>query len=155
MVQITTDIVKVIRQRMKEAQDRHMSYSDKRRSPLEIQIGDRVFLKVVPWNGIIRCGMKRKLAQSYIDPFEVLARIGPVAYCLKLPAHLEKIHIVFHVSLLQKVEVDLSRVLSPVPMEVKEGLTLKTRTIKIMDQSEKISRNKSTSSQSVVEELTN
>jgi hypothetical protein len=142
MVQITTDKVRVIRQRMKEAQDRQKSYSDNRRRPLEFQIGDRVFLKVAPWKGIIRFGMKGKLAPRYIGPFEVIARIGLVAYRLKLPAHLEKIHNVFHVSLLRKAEVDPSRVLPPVPMEVKEDLTLETRPVKIMDRSEKTLRNK-------------
>ena len=142
MVQITTDKVRIIRQRMKEAQDRQKSYSDNRRRPLEFQIGDRVFLKVAPWKGIIRFGMKGKLAPRYIGPFEVIARIGPVAYRLKLPAHLEKIHNVFHVSLLWKAEVDPSRVLPPIPMEVKEDLTLETRPVKIMDRSEKTLRNK-------------
>jgi len=110
--------------------------------PLEFQIGDRVFLKVAPWKGIIRFGMKGKLARRYIGLFEVITRIGPVAYRLKLPTHLEKIHKLFHVSLLRKAEVDPSRVLPPIPMEVKEDLTLETRPIKIMDRSEKTLRNK-------------
>ena len=102
MVQITAEKVRVIRQRMKEAQDRQKSYSDNRRGPLEFQIGDRVFLKVALWKGIIWFGMKGKLAPRYISPFEVITRIGSVTYRLKLPAHLEKIHNVFHVSLLRK-----------------------------------------------------
>jgi len=102
MVQITAEKVRVIRQRMKEAQDRQKSYSDNRRGPLEFQIGDGVFLKVAPWKGIIWFGMKGKLAPRYISPFEVITRIGSVTYRLKLPAHLEKIHNVFHVSLLRK-----------------------------------------------------
>jgi hypothetical protein len=142
MVQITTNKVRVSRQRMKEAQDRQKSYSDNRRRPLKFQIGDRVFLKVAPWKGIIRFGMKGKLAPRYIGPFEVIARIGLVAYCLKLLAHLKKIHNVFHVSLLRKVEVDPSRVLPLVPMEVKEDLTLETKPVKIIDRSEKTLRNK-------------
>jgi hypothetical protein len=76
--------------------------------------------------------MKGKLALRYIDPFKVIARIGSSAYRLKLPAHLEKIHNVFHVSLLRKVEVDPSRVLPPVPVEVREDLTLETRPVKIV-----------------------
>jgi len=81
--------------------------------------------------------MKWKLASRYIGPFEVVARIGSVAYGLKLSEHLEKIHNVFHVSLLWKAEMDPSRVLSLVPIEAKEDLTLETRPIKIMDWGEK------------------
>ena len=48
MVQLTTDKVRVIRKRMKEAQDRQNSYVDSRRRPLEFQVGDKVFFKVAP-----------------------------------------------------------------------------------------------------------
>ena len=62
MVQQTTDKIQVIRKRMKDAQDRQKSYADNRRRPLEFQVGDKVFLKVAPWKGIIRFGEKGKLA---------------------------------------------------------------------------------------------
>jgi hypothetical protein len=93
---------------MKEAQDRQKkkkkkrrkSYADNRRRPLEFQVGDKVFLKVAPWKGIIQFGVKGKLAPRYIGPFKIKERIGPVAYRIKLLAYLDKIHNVFHVSLL-------------------------------------------------------
>ena len=72
--------VKGIRQRMKAAQDRYKSYTDKRRRPLEFRMGDHVFLKVSPTKGVIRFGVRGKLNPRYIGPFEVLERIGPVAY---------------------------------------------------------------------------
>ena len=59
-MQITVDKVKVIKKRMKEAQDRQKSYADNRQRPLEFQIGDMVFLKVAPWKHVIRFGMKGK-----------------------------------------------------------------------------------------------
>jgi hypothetical protein len=69
MVQLTTNKVRVVRKRMKEAHDRQKSYADNRRRPLEFQVGDKVFLKVVPWKGIIRFRVKGKLASRYIGPF--------------------------------------------------------------------------------------
>jgi hypothetical protein len=89
---------------MKETQDRQKSYADTRRRLLEFMVGDNVFLKVAPWKNIIRFGMKGKLGLRYIGPFEVIERIGPVAYRLTMPPHLAKIHDVFHVSLLRKAE---------------------------------------------------
>ena len=127
---------------MKEAQDRQKSYADNRRRPLEFQVGDKVFLKVLPWKGIIRFGVKGKLAPRYIDPFEILERIGPVAYHLELPIHLDKIHYVFHISLLRKAKIDPSRVLPQVPIKVKEDLTMQVKPVKILDQDVKVLRNK-------------
>jgi len=111
MVQLITDKGRVIRKRMKEAQDRQKSYTDSRRRPLEFQVGDKVFLKVAPWKSINRFGVKGKLAPTYIGPFEIKERIGPVDYRLELPVYLDIIHNVFHVSLLRKAKIDPSRVL--------------------------------------------
>jgi hypothetical protein len=69
-------------------------------------------------------------------------RIGPVGYRLELSAHLNKIHNVFHVSLLRKMKVDPSRVQPPVPIKVREDLTLEIKPVKIVDQSKKVLRNK-------------
>jgi len=142
MVQLTTDKVRVIKKRMKEAQDRQKSYADCRRRPLEFQVGDKVFLKVAPWKGIIRFGVKGKLALRYIGPFEIKERIGPIAYQLELLVYLDKIHNVFHVSLLQKAKIDPSRVLPQVPLKIKGDLTMKTKPVKILDRDEKLLRNK-------------
>ena len=61
MVQDSVEKVQVIRQRMKAAQDRYKSYADKRRRPLEFQVGDRVFLKALPTKGVVCFGVKGKL----------------------------------------------------------------------------------------------
>ncbi|GJZ22834.1 hypothetical protein Tco_0559873 [Tanacetum coccineum] len=77
-------------------------------SPLEFEVGDRVMLKVSPWKGVVRFGKKGKLAPRYVGPFEILERIGPVAYRLRLPEELSGVHDTFHVSTLKKCLADAS-----------------------------------------------
>ncbi|GKF94399.1 hypothetical protein Tco_0284099, partial [Tanacetum coccineum] len=55
---------------------------------LGFSVGDHVMMKVSPWKGVVRFGKKGELAPSYIGPFEILERIGPVAYQLRLPDEL-------------------------------------------------------------------
>jgi hypothetical protein len=81
--------------------------------------------------------MKGKLAPGYIGPFEVIERIGSVAYKFVLPSHLAKIHNVFHISMIRKAEIDLSRVLLQVPVEIKKDLSMEVRLVKVLDRSEK------------------
>ncbi|GJZ27172.1 hypothetical protein Tco_0571425 [Tanacetum coccineum] len=84
------------------ASDRQKSYADVRRKPLEFQVGDRVMLKVSPWKGVVRFGKRGKLNPRYIGPFKVLAKVGTIAYRLKLPQQLNRVHSTFHVSNLKK-----------------------------------------------------
>ncbi|KAL5578475.1 hypothetical protein UlMin_020174 [Ulmus minor] len=103
---------------MKTAQSRQKSYADRRRRPLEFQVGDLVFLKVAPMKGVMRFGKKGKLSPRYIGPFEILERIGKVAYKLALPSELYTVHNVFHVSMLRKYISDPSHVLESEPIEI-------------------------------------
>ncbi|GJU62549.1 reverse transcriptase domain-containing protein [Tanacetum coccineum] len=105
-VQETTDKVVVIRDRLKAARDRHKSYADNRRKPLEFQVGDHVMLKVSPWKGVVRFGKTGKLAPRFIGPFEILERISSVAYRLELPEELSGVHDTFHVSNLKRCLAD-------------------------------------------------
>nr|GEU40338.1 putative reverse transcriptase domain-containing protein [Tanacetum cinerariifolium] len=102
LVQETTDKVVLIKKKLKAARDRQKSYADNRRKLLEFEVGDRVLLKVSPWKGVIRFGTKGKLAPRYVGPFEILERIGPVAYRLRFPKELSGVHDTFHVSNLKK-----------------------------------------------------
>ena len=63
-------------------------------------MGDHVFLKVTPKRGVVRFNKRGKLWLKYIGPFEVLERVGAVAYRLALPPSLSDVHIVFRVSIL-------------------------------------------------------
>ncbi|GJY58864.1 hypothetical protein Tco_0458756 [Tanacetum coccineum] len=92
----------LIKEKLKAARDRQKSYADNRLEPLEFEVGDRVMLKVSPWKGDIRFGKKGKLAPRYVGPFEILERIGPVAYRLRLHEELSGVHDTFHVSNLKK-----------------------------------------------------
>ena len=65
---------------MKAAQARQKSYADKRRKPIEFEVGDHVYLKVSPMKGVQRFGVKRKLAPRYVGPYPILKKSGRVAY---------------------------------------------------------------------------
>jgi hypothetical protein len=101
MLQEMENMVRKVQQNLKEAQDRQKSYADQKRRHLEFQVGDHVYLKVKARKISLKLGNCAKLAPRFCGPFEILARIGPVAYQLALQANL-RIHNVFHVSLLKK-----------------------------------------------------
>ncbi|GKF26053.1 putative reverse transcriptase domain-containing protein [Tanacetum coccineum] len=106
LVQETTEKISQIKDRLKAAHDRQKSYADKRRKPLEFSVGDYVLLKVSPWKGVVRFGKKGKLSPRFIGPFEIIKKIGPVAYRLDLPEELDGVHDTFHVSNLKKCLAD-------------------------------------------------
>nr|GEV83907.1 putative reverse transcriptase domain-containing protein [Tanacetum cinerariifolium] len=110
MMQETTDKVVLIKERLKAAKDRQKSYVDNRRKPLEFEVGDHVLLKVSPWKGVVRFRKKGKLTLRYVGPFEILERIGPVAYRLRFPQELSSLHDIFHVSTLKKCLADANLV---------------------------------------------
>ncbi|GKF77148.1 hypothetical protein Tco_0229618, partial [Tanacetum coccineum] len=93
----TIDKVVLIKEKLKAVRDCQKSYADNRRKPLEFEVGDRVLLKVSLWKGMIRFGTKGKLAPRYVGPFEILERIGPIAYWLRLPGELSSVHDIFYV----------------------------------------------------------
>ena len=88
IVQATVDKVNVIRAKLKAAQDRQKSYADKRRKDLEYEVEDRVFFKLSPWKGVVHFGKRGKLSPRYIRPFEIVERVGLVAYRLDLSKEL-------------------------------------------------------------------
>ena len=71
-----------------------------RRRPLEFEVGDHVFLKVMPKRRVVGFDKRGKLSPRFIGPFEILERIGIVAYRLALPLSMTGVHEVFHVSML-------------------------------------------------------
>ena len=83
-MQITLDKVKVVRDNLNKARDRQKSYADNHRRDFQFEIGDRVFLKISPWKGVLRFGRRGKLSPRFIGPYEIVSKVGPVAYRLKL-----------------------------------------------------------------------
>nr|GEX20927.1 hypothetical protein [Tanacetum cinerariifolium] len=106
MIQETTEKVIQINQRIQAARDRQKSYGDLKRKPMEFQVGDKVMLKVSPWKGVVRFGKRGKLNPRYVGPFKVLEKVRSVAYKLKLPQELSRVHSTFHVSNLKKCYSD-------------------------------------------------
>ncbi|KAD4584207.1 hypothetical protein E3N88_21808 [Mikania micrantha] len=133
LVHETTEKIVQIRNRMAAARDRQKSYADKHRKPLEFQVGDRVLLKVSPWKGVIRFGKRGKLSPRYVGPFEILKRIGPVAYQLKLPDELSGVQDVFHVSNLKKCLSDETLIVPLEEIQVDEQLRFIEEPAEIMD----------------------
>ncbi|KAD4180288.1 hypothetical protein E3N88_28879 [Mikania micrantha] len=109
------------------------SYADRRRKPLEFQVGDRVLLKVSPWKGVVRFGKKGKLAPRYVGPFEILERIGPLAYKLKLPVELSNVHDTFHVSNLKRCLADHDVQIPLEDIQVQNNMQFIERPVEIMD----------------------
>nr|GEW14529.1 putative reverse transcriptase domain-containing protein [Tanacetum cinerariifolium] len=91
MVELRNDgALYYIKDRLKAAQDSLKSYADKRRKPLEFSVGDYVLLKLSPWKGVVCFGKKGKLAPRFVGPFEIIKKVGPVAYRLDLPKKLDE-----------------------------------------------------------------
>ena len=86
--------------------------------------------------------MKGKLSPRYIGPFEILERIGEVAYRITLPPELSNINDTFHVSVLKRYMHDPSHVIQYTPLELKEDLSYVEVPVEILDWKEKILRNK-------------
>ncbi|KAK1423842.1 hypothetical protein QVD17_19151 [Tagetes erecta] len=137
IVQETTDKVFKIKERLKAARDRQKSYADQRRKPLEFKVGDKVLLKVSPWKGMVRFGKRGKLSPRYIGPFEVISRVGPVAYRLQLPAELSNIHDTFHVSNLKKCLINEELAIPHEEVHINDKLNFIEEPVEVMDRQEK------------------
>ena len=113
-----------------------------KRKEIEFEVGDRVFLKVSPWKKVLRFGKKGKLSPRFIGPYEIVERIGPVAYRLALPVELEKIHDVFHVSMLRRYRSDPSHIIEPEQIELRSDLSYEEEPVQILDREVKRLRTK-------------
>jgi hypothetical protein len=125
--------IRWIQENSKAVKLRQESYANKRRRPLQFEVGDHVYLKVSPMKGMKRFGVKGKLSPHYIGPFPILEKCGKVASKSELPPSLAGVHDIFHVSQLKKcLKAPVDVVLPDVaPLEI--DLTYPEHPIKILD----------------------
>jgi len=142
VVQQTTKKVKLIQERMRIDQSRQESYQDKRRKDLKFQVGDHVFLRVTSWTRVGRALKSQKLTPRFIGPFQILKRVGPVAYQIALRLSFSNLQNAFHVSQLCKYIHDLCHVIELDDVQVKENLTYETLPLRIEDRRTKHLRGK-------------
>ncbi|GKA21826.1 putative reverse transcriptase domain-containing protein [Tanacetum coccineum] len=133
----TTENIFKIRDCMQAAHDRQKSYADKRRRPLEFEVGDKVMLKVAPWKGVMRFGKHGKLNPRYIGTFQIIKRIGPVAYRLELHQELSRVHNVFHVCNLKKCLSDDTLAIPLEEIQLDDKLNFVEEPIEVMDRAVK------------------
>ncbi|KAA3477867.1 Retrotransposable element Tf2 [Gossypium australe] len=138
----TEQKVKVIRDSLRAVSDHHKSYVDLKRKEIKFEISDKVFLKVSPWKKVLRFGRKGKLSPRFTRPYEIIERVRPVTYRLLLPYELEKIHNVFHVSMLRRYRSDLSHVITPSEIEIRSDMTYEEEPIRILAHEVKELKNK-------------
>jgi hypothetical protein len=128
---------------LKTAQSRQKSNYDRKHQEMVYQPGEQAYLRVTPLKGTHRFGIKGKLAPCYIGPFCILARRGEVAYQLQLPPSLSQVHDVFHVSQLRRCFKDPIRAVDHEVLELREDLSYPEYPIRIIDQAERRTRQKS------------
>jgi len=129
---------------MKASQSRHKSYADQRRS-LEFATGDHVFFRITPTTGVGRVIRSRKLSPKFIGPYQILRRIGLVAYEIALPPQLSNLHSVFHVSQLRKYVPDPSHVLEREDLQITGDLSVEVQPVGLGDSQTRQFRGKSIS----------
>ena len=107
-------------------------------------MGDHVLLKVSPIRGVVKFGQKRgKLSPRYIEPFEILERVGKVAYRLALPPRMSGVHNVFHVSMLKEYHQGATpHVIDFQDIEVNDNASYLEKPVQILDRDIKKLRNK-------------
>jgi hypothetical protein len=99
-------------------------------------VGDHVFLKVKANRSSLKLGNCSKLTAKYCGPFEILERIGLVAYMLALPTSMS-IHNVFHVSLLKKYIHDYNHVIDWNVIQVEQESTFRVHLVRILNRKSK------------------
>ena len=110
--------------------------------PLEFEVGDHVSLKVNPTRGVVRLGKRGKLSPRFIGPFEILERMGTVAYRLALPPSMSGVHEVLHISILRKYTPDPAHEVDWGQIEIDTDEAFEEGPVCIVDSREQVLRRK-------------
>jgi hypothetical protein len=136
--------VKQIQANILTAKSHQKSYADKRRCPLEFEVGDHIYPRVSPMKGVCSFGITEKLAPRYIGPYPIIDKYVPLSYQVELPLKLLGVHNVFHVSQLKRCPKPPADVVIEDTIPLEPDLTYKAYPTKILDQQERVTRNKTT-----------
>jgi hypothetical protein len=136
--------VKQIRANILAAQSRQKSYTNKRHHPLEFEDGDHVYLQISPMKDVRRFGIKGKLAPRYIGMYPIIDKYESTSYQVELPSRLSGVHNVFHVSQLKRCLKPPADVVIEDTISSELDLTYKAYSTKILDQQDRVTRNKTT-----------
>ena len=113
-----------------------------RRRPLEFEVRDHGFLKVMHKRGVVRFGKRGKLSPRFIGPFEILERMGTVAYRLALSPSMSGVHEVLHVSMLREYTPDPAHVVDWGQIEIDMDGTFEEGPVYIVDSRYQVLRRK-------------
>jgi hypothetical protein len=125
--------IRRIQDNLKAAKSCQETYANKRCRPLEFEVGNHVYLRVLPMKGVKRFGVKGKLTPCYIESFPILEKCGTVAYKLDLPLSLARVHDIFNVSQLKKCLKALVNVVLPEVTPLEGDLSYPEHPIKVLD----------------------
>ncbi|XP_050900258.1 uncharacterized protein LOC127107009 [Lathyrus oleraceus] len=140
----------MIQENMKASHILHKSYHDKRRKKLVFQEEDHVFLRVTPVKGVDHKLKSKRLTPRFIGLFDIIQRVGEVAYRVVLPPYILNLHEVFHVSQLRKYIPDLSHVIKLDDVQLREKLTHENLLLRTEDRKVKHLQGKEIASVKVV-----
>eukprot|EP00253_Pinus_taeda_P033259 PITA_33259 len=135
MLKEMEDMVKRVSVNLKAAQDRQKNFADRKRRFKEYQVGDHVYIRIQAKRSTLQWIGCAKLAPRYCGPFQIVARIGPVAYQLALPSHI-RVHNVFHVSVLKKYVYDPKHVIQWQDIQVEPEGEVLVEPLSILDRIE-------------------
>ncbi|XP_069154567.1 uncharacterized protein [Solanum lycopersicum] len=125
--------VKFVQENLLVAQSRLKESANRKVRELEFMEGEYVLMKVSPTKGVMRFGKRGKISKRYIGPFEVLKRMGEVAYELALPSGLSGVHPVFHLSMLKKYHGDGNYIIHWYSVLLDDNLSYDEELIDILD----------------------